>query len=612
MADYGVNATQLSAPQGAGTAPVAPVQQQAVNTSMVPMLASSAGAIGEAITGFLHKQAQDNETQVVSSYTNAQAQLNDAMASGEITAAEAAGRSKALFTKYAANYAGHMKALNQARTALSGGSELGLAEEAVKTDMEIRKSAKIAAQSDGISFYSGMSKQTEDSLLAAHASEIRMNKQMEKQFKINAENRAQGSYDRELRDAQFKEQSIGLLNDLAGTNLDASRSIALDLKAQVASGKKTYEQAQLDLASHFTRINAGLTAAAGKNPDMAGSYIKLFGDLQKASESLLDPKADAARLQGQIDTLVKIQGLGALQKDPTLQRAVASAELFRASPMALQASLGMNSAVTSSVTRLITPNAPVQYPVVGNPEVEAGTLDVVKRSLNDANRDPTNVKLKEEHTAAVQNIQTQVGDMIGRGDAKSLQTAAKFFSSPEYGQWRKVNPVDAQTESNASRAFQQVYEGTMVKGIRQEIENALSQPAALPAVGVMGKSLGGQSVAVNAINPETLDVKFAGAGIVFDMKKVPTDPVEARNAKATVDSLNKAQNAANELIRLGAHLEGSVDYAKHWEQNKARYMPNVFMTPGTKTTDGQYEYVGKGDAFDFRNKANWRAISAAQ
>lgn len=612
MAEYGVNATQLSAPQGAGTAPVAPVQQQAVNTSMMPMLASSAGAIGEAITGFLHKQAQDNETQVVSGYTNNQAALNEAMASGEITAAEGAARSKALFTKYAASYSGQIKALNQARTALSGGSELGLAEEAVKTDMEIRKSAKIAAQSDGIEFYSGMSKQAEDALLKAHASGVRMQKQMEQRFKINAENRAQGSYDTDLRNAEDKDRSLNELQDLAGKHLEATRAIAVDLKAQVASGKKTVEQAQLDLAGNFARINAGLTVAAGRNPEMASSYTKLFGDIQKASESMLDPKADAARLQGQIDTLVKVQGLGALQRDPTLQRAVASAELFRASPMALQASLGMNSAVTSSVTRLLNPNAPVQYPVVGNPEVEAGAMDIVRKSLGDGNRDPSNVKLKEEHTAAITNIQTQVGDMIGRGDAKSLQTAAKFFASPEYGQWRKLNPVDSQTENNASRAFQQVYEGTMVKGIRQEIENALSQPAALPAVGAMGKSLGGQSVTVQAINPETLDVKFGGGGVVFDMKKTPTDPVEARNAKATIDSLNKAQKAANELIRLGAHLEGSTDYAKHWEQNKARYMPNVFMETGTKTTDGQYEYVGKGDAFDFRNKANWRAINAAQ
>ena len=153
MADYGVNATQLSAPQGAGTAPVAPVQQQAVNTSMVPMLASAAGSIGEAISGFIHKQAQDNETQIIGGYNREQGAINSAMADGEITAAEAGARSKALFTKYSVGYAGHMKALNQARTALSGGSELGLAEEAVKSDMEIRKSAKIAAQADGIEFY---------------------------------------------------------------------------------------------------------------------------------------------------------------------------------------------------------------------------------------------------------------------------------------------------------------------------------------------------------------------------------------------------------------------------------------------------------------------------
>jgi len=208
MAEFGSQATQLSAPQGAGSAPLAPVQQQAVNTSSIQMLAAAAPAIGQGIANFMQKQAKDQETAVVSAYTQEQATINAAIADGTLQPAEAAGRSKALFSKYAANFAGNMESLNKARTALSGGSELGTAEDALKTDQELRKSAKLAAQADGVEFYGGMSKQAEDALLKAHSSGVRIQKQLEQQIKINAEARAQGSWDRDMQDAKLKDDDI--------------------------------------------------------------------------------------------------------------------------------------------------------------------------------------------------------------------------------------------------------------------------------------------------------------------------------------------------------------------------------------------------------------------
>lgn len=606
MAEFGSQATQLSAPQGAGSAPLAPVQQQAVNTSVMPMLAAAAPAIGQGIANFIQKQAKDQETAVVSAYTQEQATINAAIADGTLQPAEAAGRSKALFSKYAANFTGSMDALAKARTALSGGSELGVAEDALKTDQELRKSAKLAAQGDGVEFYNGMSKQAEDALLRAHASSVRMQKQFEQQVRINAESRAQGSWDKEMRDAQLKDQSLILINDLAGSNLEASRAVVVDLKQQVASGKKTYDQARMDLTMHFTRINAGLTAAAGKNPDLGSSYVKMFGDLQKAGEALLDPKADAANLQGQIDSIVKGQSLAALQRDPVLQRSVSAAELFKGSPMALQTALGTNAGVTTAVTQMIS-GSNIVNPVIGNTQIEKGVFDTLKGGMNDAVRNPGNTQYERELNQGINATLKQVGEQVGKGDAKALQESAKFFASPEYGNWIRSNKVDPQTQANASKVFKLVYEQAIVKGIEQQMTAAFAQQPALPAAGVMRQSMGGESVAVEAVKPENLSVSFTGSGIVFDMKNVPNDPVAQRNARAAIDSLNKAQKAVNEVIRLGAHLEGSTDYAKQWEDNKHVYFPKLF-SPYKNLEIGQVVDGLRYKGGDAKKETSWEQV----
>lgn len=605
MAEFGSQATQLSAPQGAGSAPLAPVQQQAVNTSSIGMLAGAAPAIAQGISNIFKAKAVEAETAYVNEYTNEINGVTTSMQNGEISSSEAMVRARSINQKYLKN-SQYADAIDKQRKFLEGGTDLGVAADAVKTDAELRKSAKLAAQADGVEFYSGMSKTAEDALLRAHASSVRMQKQFEQQVKMNAESRAQGSWDKEMRDAQLKDQSLILLNDLAGSNLESSRAVAIDLKQQVASGKKTYDQARMDLAMHFTRINAGLTAAAGKNPDLGGAYTRMFGDLQKASEALLDPKADAANLQGQIDSIVKMQSLSALQRDPVLQRSVSAAELFKGSPMALQTALGTNANVTTAVTQMISGSQFVN-PVVGNTQVEAGVYNTLKSGMNDATRNAGNTQFNTELNRGVTSVLNQVGNQAGTANAASLQEAAKFVASPEYGQWVKSNPVDPQVQVNASRVFKTQYEQVVVKGIEQQMDAAFSQQPAMPAAGVLKRSMGGESVTVEAIKPENLVVNFNGGGVTFGLKDVPNDPVAQRNAKATVDSLNKAQKAANELIRMGAHLEGSTDYAKHFEDNKHVYFPKLFSAYKNleigQVVEGM-RYKG-GDA---KKESSWEAV----
>jgi hypothetical protein len=107
MADFSVNATQLSAPQGAGANVISPVQQAAPDTSgflSSPLVASVVDVFSKGLVATRKEEADKRKATIVNGYIREETTLNDAVASGQMTASQAAARSRATFNKYAAGY----------------------------------------------------------------------------------------------------------------------------------------------------------------------------------------------------------------------------------------------------------------------------------------------------------------------------------------------------------------------------------------------------------------------------------------------------------------------------------------------------------------------------
>jgi len=104
-----------------------------------------------------------------------------------------------------------------------------------------------------------------------------------------------------------------------------------------------------------------------------------------------------------------------------------------------------------------------------------------------------------------------------------------------------------------------------------------------------------------------LSAVCVGSGIVFDVKDVPNDPVSQRNARAAIDALNTSQKAINEVIRLGAHTQGSTDYAKQWEDNKHVYFPTMF-SPYKNLEIGQVVDGMRYNGGDAKADTSWSKV----
>lgn len=607
MADFGVNATQLSAPQGAGANVVAPVEERTVSTSMVGALASVGDIITTGIKSALKANAEQTKEAVVGKYVNEQSDLNRALASGSISPQEASARSRALFTKYSGNYSGYIEDFGKAATALKGFSELGTAEKAVETAADLRKSAITSAQSAGYQFFPGMSTVAEDAQLRAYSIGQRSRAEFDDQAKRNAERRAQGTFDQGVASQEAKQTGVRIINDIAGSQIAAVREFGVSLGEAVRSNRITPEDAQARLLDRFSTINMALQSAAGVNPELAAPYRSIFNDVQKLSEQFIDPKVNLANLTAQVDTLVNRQKLLAMQ-DPTAAKTVAVSQLFGNNAQVL---LSATPAVAQTITKMFSTDPDSETyvpPVVGNPEVEKDAFKFLKQSMSSLTNGQytDNVKAKDEMERSVRHVLRQTADTIGRGaSAKTLQEAASFFASSEYGKWSSENKIDPQEQLAAYRAFQLTYEPAVVKGVEKKLNEAfISNTGLVPVRGVTGATL---KPTTTTLDKENFTVSFNGSGIMFGMKQQPTDPLQARYASEALKSMKTSQDAVNQLVRIGAHMEGTTNYAKFWEENKHIYLPSFFSKyQGLEigqVVDGM-RYVG-GDA---KSDTSWTKV----
>jgi hypothetical protein len=600
MAEFGVQATQLSAPQGAGAQVIAPAEEKVVNTSMIGTIASVGDLITSGIKDAIKANAKASEGAIISSYSQEIGAINAALASGTMRASEAAARSQAVFSKYATAYPQYQDGLSKSAQAFKGFSEIGSAVDAVKTEQDIRKSAILAAQGAGYVFYDGMSREAEDATIRAYQTSVRVRQEFSDFTQSQSEKRAQGTYDQGVASQESKALSVRLLNDIAGGQMDSVREFGVSLGQSVRSGSKTPDEAKALIASRFSQINLALQSAAGINPELAGPYRSIFTDLQRLSEQLADPKVQLEQLTTQIDALVNKQKLLAVQ-DPTAARAVATSQLFGQNAQVL---LSNSPVVASTITKMLStdPMTPVvTNPVVGNPEVEKPTYDFLKKSMSDAaaGRFPDSAAAADEINNSVRHVLKQTSQLLGSGaDAKTLQEAAAFFASPEYGKWASENNLSLEEQQAAYKTFQLVYEPTVIKGIEQRINQAFMVGTGLTAA----RAATGAKVEAD-MRPQNKDnfvITFNGSGVTFNMKSTPTDPLEARAAQQTMQTLKGAEAAMNQLIRIGAHMEGKTDYSAFWEANKHILAP-TFFSKYQGLEIGQvvegYRYIG-GDAKD--------------
>lgn len=578
MADFGAQATSLSAPQGAGAEVQNPVKEQVVGTQIPDQLIGA--AVDIFATGLKNqaKQAElDRKNAVVKGYVDSETNINNAVATGQIDSASAAARSRANFNKYAASHSEYIEDLQKAGNALKGFTEKGTVEDDLKAQAVIRAQDIQQAQQRGFTFSPGMPKEAVDSQIRASQAGIRAEREYGELVKRNTEARAQGTFDQHIADRQEKDLSFRAVNDIAGANLDAFGSLGSSLAAGVKAGTLDPQLAAAQLAERFSHINGAIQAAARVNPEIAAPYRTLFNDMNTVYTGLLKPGADVEALENQLKVMKTKAQILALQ-DPNVLAGVTVSNLFGNNP---SLDLTVSKYAVGTLTKLaqILPGDNVSYApqLVGNPEAEKDSLKLLKgyaAKLNDpkiANKEG----FKREAGNATNQILKQTGAFLDNGASpEKLRDLADFFASPEYANLVTSGVIDKQAAQAAAKTFQLKYEPAIINGVQQKLKASVGNQS-VTTFDSQGRPVDSQPVDNAKTAKDVVDIKFTGAGIVFEPKAgVGADA--RKQQQDTVRDLQTAQKGINQLIHIGAHMAGTTDYGKYWEDNKHIFLPDVY------------------------------------
>lgn len=581
MAEYGPSATQLSAPQGAGAQVIAPVQQ-----TFVPRdIASGIGMVADVFSKYSEaskkEEAEKRKQDVLGQYIRSETVINDAVAQG-LDAGQAAARSRANGNKFLASYPEYAKDFESARNSLKGITEAGEVEDEVKERKRLFRAQISNAQQAGYTIDPSMPAEVIQSQIDSHQTEVRAQAELDRAYKARSDIRAQNAEDRAVADRHIKDTSIKVLNEVAGARMQAVGGFVASLASDVKQGKIPLEQAQLKLTQEFSVINATLQSAASVNPELASPYRTLFREMQDLGTKLIDPKTQVENSDNQIKELINRSKLMILS-DPNSANIVAASQLLGANA---QIALAAGNQVTNQIASMIkTPAGNGEYvpQVVGNPTVQTGTIQFLKKSIADLDtvKFKDNTKAREELTNAVNQTLIQTGSEIGKSlNAVQLKEWAQFFASPEYGKFSTTGGLNKQAAQAAKNVFELNYESTIIRGVQQKLETYLQGQAAF-----------GQKQNVPTTIGESVNAVFTGSGVAFTPKARPDlDPNERTDQARAITDLNTAAAAINQLIHIGTHLEGSTDYQKYWEERKYYLLPQMFpIKPGTIINGYRYK-----------------------
>lgn len=576
---------------------VSPVQEQAIVTNIVPALGNIAEMLITGVKANQKAEALAQKNAVVGAYAKAQQTINDGVASGQISPDRAATQGRALFGKYVAGYAQYAPDLHKINSAMREGTEMGHTEEAVKSAAETQKARESSARANGVTIFPWMDNSTKEIMLQTNEANIRSEREFKQKTERASEQRAVSAEERTMVDRGRKEDALKMITDIAGSTLNSSSAFLSNLSSQVSQGKIPQQDAELMLTSHFSSIEASIQASAGLAPEMAAPYRSLFADMKQLGMKSLDPKTSAEASKAAFDELMFKSKLVAITSDPAMKAVVVANSLLGGNAVT---ALGAITPITNYIAKAsMTDSSKGEGFVpemIRDPAVQKDVLKFLQPAIKKVNEGvyKDNPKALKEAVSTVNNILKQTGDLQNDSTIKQspekLADLAKFFASPDYGTFVSKAQINTQAAQAAKQVWQSTYDPAVKNSIQARLE-AWSAKAAESGGGVKGYTLN-----------EALDVKYDGAGISFIPKATKTslEPFQANQREAAIKELDAVKAGINQSIHIGAHMEGTTDYKKYWEDNKHLYIPQMFKPPVDTTRVDVSTEAGMKKAVDIK------------
>jgi hypothetical protein len=549
-----------------------------------------------------NKQAvdqQNNLNNAVSSFSQKQLKLADAVEQGAMSSQEARMRMRKNYTDEISNNPSLTKILAQTQADIINTAGLGkiVAEgtEQEKINVAMQKEASLAGwikptaspdeQQAGIAAFSAFKRHEADINAQQNALQLASSKVGYQRAQIGlATDRIQqvtAGYSQQsakinLVEAKQQQQSRIAVGGMADSYNFKFNQDLQEIEAKKDRGEITPQEA-IKLADQQFATISQLVSSVGK--DAGGDYVNNVVAPMKMryenSVKFLNGDIDKQILGNENERTVALQMKNALG-DPKVAQVVATSRLLGNANLALIP--GVNQAVmsiigknTNPVTKPadILPDTPDEKADVGN------YLGVLKSSMGNyaggkdgGNKEETQTQLNANVTNILKGIDVH---SVAVNNPAEYNQVVDFLASPEFGKFTSSGGgVYQDAAQNASTILQSQYIDQVLPLLKKEWETTYipkrTSGTFAPATGPVDASKPSSATSTSSV----IKPFFSGGGVVFRAEGPEANSTETRNK---VKDLNaKVGSVMNKLLRMDAHLSGNTDYKAAYE----RYAPSIF------------------------------------
>lgn len=614
MTMFGADATQLAQPRGAGSAPIAPVQEPADNTSY----AGVANLLGDLAGNYAKSTLKDQKKPWMDVRNNFQKELGGLLqqyqtASDNVTQNQVLTRTRQLYTKTLADGAIYGEefahSIQNTYQYMRTGSGLEEIEDNRKAEVKREQEAANELLKSGRYFFN-TNPTDQDRQLALQINNQRNrletdNKKLQeaedRRIKLASENRSQTNFTQQQEDYAMKKAA----QDNVGQYLSSGFSLLQNnLEAARATLNKDGTN-HTEVATRFSTLAENLRAEATPllqyDSTALSSFNENFDRMVKLSLQSLDPKNQTDDLKQAIDReltankyrIVSRPGgatfvnLNQMTNGLAVQKVEGTkfiTELYN------ELDAAPTTGMLPSVTNGDTAKQKTMFNAIGDQMTRAiqGKLPNSDAAFNDG----------------VATFEATLNSLaaLPPGKQVSLAYVTDFLASPAAAEIIKRGRYNPEV---AMRAIP-VFENTYVDSVAKHVNGFLTR-----TVGEATYTDGQRDVTRTPSMVNTFRFRMDGDGKIVAEESRDPRMTFAGSKWYVASQVREAQTFADELgktVRATAFLLGTTDYAKVWEDYRHKFLPGRYPTPDMVEQ-------AKADGWDgvgfLNNGASWKQREGA-
>lgn len=584
-ANFGPEATQLSAPQAAGANPTEGVQSSSYTPNLAP-IANLVEGVSDLFGKLKKDKAAEADQKNLSGFSN---ELAEAEQEYEQTgdANKFAVRKGQVIRKWqvqAPHLAGEFKKV----LGVAQEGTTGRADDALKLKKEFEKDALMEGYKNGIPNVPGNEKTTIDAVLATRRYST---KQKELFETMERESKMAGWADDEKK-RRMKEESGSLLVELSGSHLVSFNANLAALAKKVAAGMDPAEATQ-QVMGQYSSIRAMIDSIAVHDSAMAEPFRRQFDQVFDAYKPYFAKGADVEGIENLWKKTQAAANMNYIAKDPQLMEMFTYSKSFANQPSlyttihpVLQkklASMGVSEALPDNKTaKGVSPQ------IIGNPADEKQALKVVKgfvKNSLDGKMSGEDAKIaRKEVYGQLKGMMTQYAEsyQLGKLDKESRKNMNEFLLDPDVARFIKENPLPISVARGLAAAGEDNFK-QFQRTFNEETKDLLKGADIRSATQKMGgRGMSGQNqkpVTTESVNPvDAVNISWRNGSIVFDPVNMPVDRTDQN---LLITKLNTLQTVFSNGVRIAAAIQGE-DPQTFFDKNKHKLFPEKFEAPANK------------------------------